>query len=199
MRKPMMIVLFAALAAISVAGLAQQSIEDFPLGTTAMVYEIVSGEYVEPVTLALTIEVLEDEIYRMNMSIGAEGTADQLGGFGFMFLGAGVSTGGGEDISYSALEALFDRSELLEEGEDYILPQGGSFTEIVAVEIASVWCLEGVLVDPDNSDVRTTVAFALTYPVYSSPRLTVQERVDGEWATTFKMELVEYVFTAPEA
>ena len=66
----------------------------------------------------LTIEVRENETYRMNMSVDAEGTADQLEGFGFMFLGAGVSTGGGEDISYSALEALFNRSELLEEGED---------------------------------------------------------------------------------
>ncbi|MBN1858417.1 hypothetical protein JW848_04345 [Candidatus Bipolaricaulota bacterium] len=194
----MMIALFVGLAAASVTSVGQQSIEDFPLGTTTMVYEIVSDEYTEPVTLALTIEVQEDAIYRMDMSIGAQGTADQLQGFGFMFLGAGVSTGGGEDISYSALEALFARSELLEEGEDYILPRGGSFTEIVAIEIASVWCLEGVLVNPENPDVRTTVAFALTYPVYSSPRLTVQERVNGEWVTTFSMELTEYVFTAPE-
>jgi len=199
MRKAMMIMLFAMLVGSSVASLAQHSIEDFPLGTTTMVYEIASDEYTEPVTLELTVEVRQDETYRMNMSVEAEGTADQLEGFGFMFLGAGVSTGSGEDISYSALEALFNRSELLEEGEDYILPQGGSFNEIVAVEIASVWCLEGVLIDPDNPDVRTTVAFALTYPVYSSPRLMVQERVDGQWTTTFRMELTEYVFTAPEA
>ncbi len=198
MKKTMMIGLFVVLVGTSVASFAQHSIEDFPPGMTTMVYEIRSEEYIEPVTLALTIEVHEDDTYRMNMSVDAEGTADQLEGFGFMFLGAGVSTGSGEDISYSALEALFNRSELLEEGEDYILPKGGSFNEIVSVEIASVWCLEGVLVDPDNPDVRTTVAFALTYPVYSSPRLMVQERVDGEWTTTFSMELTEYVHTTPE-
>lgn len=198
MKKTMMIGLFVVLVGTSVASFAQHSIDDFPPGMTTMVYEIRSDEYIEPVTLALTIEVREDDTYRMNMSVDAEGTADQLEGFGFMFLGAGVSTGGGEDISYSALEALFNRSELLEEGEDYILPQGGSFNEIVSVQIASVWCLEGVLVDPDNPDVRTTVAFALTYPVYSSPRLRVEERVDGEWTATFSMELTEYVHTAPE-
>lgn len=198
MNKAMLIMVLAVLAGTSLAGVAQHSIEDFPLGTTRMIYEIRSDEYNEPVTLALTIEVREDETYRMTMSVGAEGTADQLEGFGFMFLGAGVSTSSGEDISYSALEALFDRSELLEEGENYILPQGGSFNDIVSVEIASVWCLEGVLADPGNPDVRTTVAFALTYPVYSSPRLTVQERVNGEWTTTFSMELTEYVHMAPE-
>jgi hypothetical protein len=101
----------------------------------------------------------------------------------------------GHDVSYTSLEALMDQRNRLQEGQEYLLPGGGSFTSIAGVTIAGVWCLQGTLVDPDDTDVRTTVAFALSKPVYISPLIRVEELRDGQWVEVFSLELVEYTVT----
>jgi len=63
------------------------------------------------------------------------------------------------------------------------------------VTVAGVWCLQGVLVDPDNPETRTTVAFALSNPVYISPLIRVEELRSGQWVEVFSLELVEYTVT----
>ena len=72
------------------------------------------------------------------------------------------------------------------------------FADIVGVTIAGVWCLEGTIIDDDEPDTRMTVAFALSHPVYISPRVCAEELRDGTWIEVFRMELIEYTFTAPE-
>jgi len=95
-------------------------------------------------------------------------------------------------VSYSWLQDVLEQKDRLQEGQSFLLRDGGTFTDIVSVEIAGVWCFEGVVIDPDESDVRMTVAFALTNPVYISPRIRAEELRDGEWVETFALELVEY-------
>lgn len=178
---------------LGLAGWAQSDLEVFPLGTTTMVYRVTSEEISESQRLELTVISYGDDRYSVRMLTEQTGTEDELAtGFGFIFGAATVSSGGGHDVSYTSLQALMDQRSRLQEGQDYLLPGGGSFTEIVGVEIAGVWCLEGKFIDPDEPDTRMTIAFALTHPVYISPLIRAEELRDGEWVTTFELELVEY-------
>ena len=79
-----------------------------------------------------------------------------------------------------------------------ILGASADFTNIVSVEIAGVWCFVGTIIDRDEPDVRTTVAVALTNPVYISPLIRAEELRDGEWVETFSLELVEYTVVEGE-
>jgi hypothetical protein len=97
----------------------------------------------------------------------------------------------GRPVPDAAIQALIDQRNRLQEGEDYALP-GADFVGVTAVTIAGVDSLEGMIVDPDNPDSRTTIAFALADPVYISPRIVVEELRNGVWVETFRMELVEY-------
>ena len=172
---------------------AQSDLDVFPIGTTTMIYNVTSEDTSEPQILELVVTAHEDGRYTVRMVTEQTGTEDELAtGFGFIFGAARVSSGGGHDVSYTSLEALMDQRSRLQEGQDYLLPSGGLFSEIVGVTIAGVWCLEGTFSDPDDPDVRMTVAFALTNPVYISPRIRAEELRDGEWVETFAIELIEY-------
>ena len=141
----------------------------------------------------------EDGRYTVRMVTEQTGDEDELAtGFGFIFGASRVSSGGGHDVSYTSLEALMDQRDRLQEGQDYLLPSGGLFTEIVAATIAGVFCLEGTLENPDEPDTRMTIAFALTHPVYISPLIRAEELRDGEWVETFALELIEYTVTEGE-
>ena len=187
--------LFAAamLVGFGIVGIAQSELDVFPAGTTTMIYNVTSEDMSEPQILELMVTVHEDGRYTVRMVTEQTGTEDELAtGFGFIFGATRVSSGGGHDVSYTSLEALMDQRSRLQEGQDYLLPSGGMFTEIVGVTIADVWCLEGTFSNPDDLDVRMTVAFALTNPVYISPRIRAEELRDGEWVETFAIELIEY-------
>jgi len=178
------------------AGLAQSDLDQFPLGTTKMIYHVRSEEMSEPQILELVVTSHEDGRYTVRMVTEQTGDEDELAtGFGFLFGAATVSSGTGHDVSYTSLEALMDQRSRLQEGQDYMLPSGGVFTSIVGVTIADVWCLEGTLQDEDEPDERLTVAFALTHPVYISPRIRAEELRDGAWVEAFSLELVEYTVT----
>ena len=196
MRRWTGILVAVTLAGVGLAGLAQSDLDQFPLGTTTMVYHVTSEEMSEPQILELVVTAHDDGRYTVRMVTEQTGDEDELAtGFGFIFGAATVSSGGGHDVSYTSLEALMDQRSRLQEGQDYLLPSGGMFTEIVGVTIAGVWCLEGTFSNPDEPDTRMTVAFALTNPVYISPRIRAEELRDGEWIETFVLELVEYTVT----
>jgi hypothetical protein len=181
---------------IGVGTRAQSDLDAFPLGTTKMVYNVRSEDMSGPQILELVVIAHEDGRYTVRMLTEQTGNEDELAtGFGFMFGAATVSSGGGHDVSYTSLQALMDQRSRLEEGQDYLLPAGGMFTNIVGVTIADVWCLEGTFSDPDEPNTRMTVAFALTNPVYISPSIRAEELRDGEWVEVFALELVEYTVT----
>ena len=190
--------LMVGLLAVSIGFgvLGQSDLDVFPIGTTKMVYQITSEEMSEPQTLELIVTAHGDGRYTLKMVTEQTGTEDELAtGFGFIFGSARVSSGGGHDVSYTSLEALMDQRNRLQEGQDYMLPSGGVFTEIVGVTIADVWCLEGTLVDEDDPSERLIIAFALSHPVYISPRIQAEELRNGEWVEVFALELIEYTYT----
>jgi len=184
---------------IGFGAVGQSDLDVFPTGTTKMVYNITSEEMSEPQILELVVTAYGDDRYTIRMLTEQTGAEDELAtGFGFIFGAATVSSGAGHDVSYTSLQALMDQRSRLQEGQDYLLPGGGVFTDIVGVTISGVWCLQGTFSDPDDPGTRMTVAFALTHPVYISPRIRAEELQDGEWVETFVIELVDYTFTEGE-
>lgn len=169
----------------------QNNVEDFPLGTTKMVYEVITEDNPEPQILELTVVGYEDGRYRLSMYTEAVGQPEQLSVFGFMFQAAAVDAGS-EEVSYGALSALMKRRDVLEAGQDYIVGSNATFTDVEVVEIATVHCLQGILIDESTPDERMTVAFALTFPVFVPPLILVEEKQDGVWQTTFTLKLKEY-------
>ena len=184
---------------VGFGAIGQSDLDVFPTGTTKMVYNITSEEMSEPQILELVVTSYGDDRYTIRMVTEQTGAEDELAtGFGFIFGAATVSSGAGHDVSYTSLQALMDQRSRLQEGQDYLLPGGGVFTDIVGVTISGVWCLQGTFSDPDEPGTRMTVAFALTHPVYISPRIRAEELQDGEWVETFVIELVDYTFTEGE-
>ncbi len=199
MKKVLGILAGIGLLLTGVAAVAQSDIDVFPIGTTTMIYTVTSEDMSEGQTLELVVTSYGDDRYTVRMVTEQTGNEDELAtGFGFMFGAASVSSGGGHDADYSSLTALMDQRERLQEGQDYLLPGGGAFTDIVGVTIAGVWCLQGTMIDEDDENVRMTVAFALTNPVYISPRIVAEELKNGEWIETFRLELVEYTVAEGE-
>jgi hypothetical protein len=193
MRNAKWILLMLVVVGAGVNAMAQSDLDVFPTGTTTMTYNVTSEDLSEPQILELVVTAHEDERYTVRMVTEQTGSEDELAtGFGFLFGATRVSSGGGHDVSYSWLQDVLEQKDRLQEGQSFLLRDGGTFTDIVSVEIAGVWCFEGVVIDPDESDVRMTVAFALTNPVYISPRIRAEELRDGEWVETFALELVEY-------
>ncbi len=195
------IVLLAGLGLLltGIGAFAQSDLDVFPLGTTTMRYTVTSEDTSEPQILELVVTSYGDDRYTVRMVTEQTGNEDELAtGFGFMFGAASVSSGGGHDADMSSLTALMDQRERLEEGQDYLLPGGGLFEDIVGVTIAGIWCLEGSYIDEDDENIRMTVAFALTNPVYISPRIRAEELRDGEWVVTFSLELIEYTVVEGE-
>jgi len=192
------LMMIVGLIGIGVSSYAQSDLDTFPIGKTEMVYQITTEDMESPQVLGFTIVSRGNDGYTLSMNIEASGTADQLAGFGFLFTGAQMSYAGGENVSYSPLQALMEQRSHLQAGNDYILPGGGSFKDIALVEIAGVQCLQGSFVDPSNADTRTTMAFSVSDPVYMFPFVRAEEQREGQWVTTLQMELTQYTFTPPE-
>jgi len=198
MKKLIGLTMMLSIMGIGVLSYAQSDLDTFLIGTTEMVYQITTEDMDSPQLLGLSVVSRGNDDYTLSMSIEASGTADQLAGFGFLFTGAQMSYAGGENVSYSPLQALMAQRSHLQAGNDYILPGGGSFKDITLVEIAGVQCLQGSFVDPSNTDTSTTMAFSISDPVYMFPFVRVEELRDGQWVTKLQMELTQYTFTPPE-
>ena len=132
------------------------------------------------------------------MFVEASGSKSQLSTFGFFFGGASLLYGSEGNVGSSSLQTVMGQRSRLEEGQEYLLPGGGTFGDIVSVEIAGVRCLQGSFTDPAEEDTRIRVAFGLSHPVYMFPRMIIEQLCDEEWTETLKMELSQYTFTAPE-
>ncbi len=182
----------AGLLLTSLVVLGQADLTAFPLGRTTMVYTVTSEETSDPLILEFFVVSLGDDRYTLSMRSEQTGTSDELSGFGFIFGAASVSSGSGESVDYSSLQALMDQRDRLQEGQDYLLPGGVEFTDIVGTTIAGVWCLEGSYVDPRDNATRVTVAFALSDPTYISPRIRTEALRGGQWVETFSIELTQY-------
>ncbi len=192
-----LLVLFGLLGVVlSVSG--QVDLAAFPTGTTKMVYRIVSGEMQAPQSLEVTVVSHGDGQYTLGMFVEASGSKSQLSSFGLLFGGASMLYGSGGDVSSSSLQAVMGQRSRLEEGQEYLLPDGVTFGGIVSVEIAGVRCLEGSFIDPAQEDTLIRIAFELSHPVYMFPRTIIENRYDEEWVEVLKMELSEYTFTALE-
>jgi hypothetical protein len=188
--------LVTAMVAAGVIAYGQSDLEAFPIGTTKMVYSVTVEDLSEPQILELIVTAHEDGRYTVRMVTEQTGDEDELAtGFGFIFGAATVSSGGGHDVSYSSLQALMSNPSRIQEGQPIVLGARVDFTGIVSVEIATVWCFEGTILDRDEPDARMTVAVPLTNPVYISPRIRAEELRDGEWVETFALELIEYTVT----
>ena len=198
MKRIVSLIMIIGLVGISISTYAQSDLDVFPVGTTQMVYQITTEKMDSPQSLGFTIVSRGNDDYTVSMNIEASGTADQLRGFGFLFTGAQMSYAGGENVSYSPLQALMEQRSHLQAGNDYILPGGGSFKDIENVEISGVQCLQGEFIDPANADTKTTMAFSISDPVYMFPLVHVEESRDGKWVTKLQMELTTYSFTPPE-
>jgi len=192
-----LLVLFGLMwVVLSVSG--QVDLAAFPTGTTKMVYRIVSGEMQAPQSLEVTVVSHGDGQYTLGMFVEASGSKSQLSSFGLLFGGASMLYGSGGDVSSSSLQAVMGQRSRLEEGQEYLLPDGVTFGSIVSTEIAGVRCLEGSFIDPAQEDIRIRIAFELSHPVYMFPRTIIENRYDEEWVQVLRMELSEYIFTALE-
>jgi hypothetical protein len=198
MRRTIGFVIGVGALAISVGAFGQADLGTFPIGTTTMTYNVIAEDMSEPQTLELAVIARESGQYTVRMFTESTGTEDQLSGFGFIFGATSVAYGGEHGVSYSSLQALIDQRSRLQEGQEYLLPGGAAFTDIVGVTIAGVWALEGSFIDPDHPDTRMTVAFGLSQPVFISPRVVSEELRNGEWVEVFRLELVEYSFAEGE-
>jgi len=187
-----------AVAALGSSVFAQADLSAFPAGTTTMVYELMAEDMSEPQTLELVVTAREDGRYTVRMVTESTGTEDELGGFGFIFGATSVAYGGEHDVSYSSLQALIDQRDRLQEGQEYLLPGGAEYTNIIGATIAGVWCLEGTFIDPEEPTQTMTVAFGLSHPVFISPRVVAVEEVDGVTTEIFRLELIEYSFVEGE-
>jgi len=190
--KRIMILASLVLAVAVSSAFAQADLDTFPIGTTKMVYNIRTEDMGQAQALELSVTSFAGGTFTVRMVTEGTGTKDEMEAFGFIFGATHVSSGSGQDVSYSSLQALMDQRSRLQEGQEYLLPGGGSFAGITGVTVAGVWCLQGSLIDPDAPDTRTTVAFALSHPVYISPLIRVEELRSGQWVEVFSLELVEY-------
>lgn len=188
------VLILVCLAATGLGALGQAKLEAFPAGTTTMTFTVVTEDLPKPQKLELQVIVHTDGTFTVRMVAEATGTGTQLAGFGFLFGGASLAYGSGGDVSLSPLQMLVDQRSRLQAGEEYLLPGGGTFTNVTVVDIAGVRCVEGVYVDPKSRDTRMTVAFGVSKPVYTMPRVRVERLRGGSWQTVFLMELVAYTF-----
>lgn len=194
MKIKLMVIVPVSALAVGLCAFGQAKLEAFPVGTTTMVFHIVTEDLREPQPLELQVTAHGGGTYTVRMVTEATGTAQQVSAFGFVFGAAGLMYGGGQDVSLAALQTLMDQRSRLQEGAEYALPSGGSFTDVAVVTIAGIRCIAGTIVDPRSPTSRTTVAFSLSHPVYTVPRVRLERLRDGRWETVFAMELIEYTF-----
>lgn len=171
---------------MGMVGLAQASLTDFPLGLTVMKWTAKGEGAAPPQELTLTIEGKPEGRYRTELTVTTEGTAAELGTFGFLGSALFVQAFGAT-LDLSALQVLIRRKDALKVGEDYALP-GGTFRAKTKGNLAGVACLLGEYRALDRPNTMVELAFALTDPVYFLPLLRVVE--GGK--VTFEMVLTSY-------
>ncbi len=170
----------------SIVAWAQASLTDFPVGVTAMKWTAKGEASVPPQELILVVEGKGGGVYRTELTVRVEGSAADLGTFGFLGSALFVQAFG-TTIDLNTLQVLIRRKEALVVGEQYSLP-GGTFKAVRKGTIANVNCLIGEYRSVDRPAVVVELGLSLSDPVYFLPLLRV---VDGG-KVTFEMVLISY-------
>ncbi len=184
-RRAVRLVLISVLVVSSLVW-AQAELEEFPPGTTQMAWRL-AGEGVPPdQTLRITIAREGDE-FTVELVVAARGKADELGLLGFLGSALGIQAPGTQ-VDLSVLSTVLRRPELLQVGEEYLLPGGRVFLVREQLEVAGVLTVIGEYREPGGREI-VEIGIPLADPVYFLPLLRVHR--DGQ--LHMEMELVEYV------
>lgn len=165
-------------------GQTQAELQDFPLGVTTMTWELRGEEMLRPQVLRLVVD-REGDLFHVGLIVEMEGTAAELGTLGFLGSTALIQAMGAS-VDLSAISTLLRRREMLEIGEEYVLPGGVRLYVRERAAVAGVECLIGEYWTAGQELVE--IALSLSDPVYFMPLL----RVTAAGRVTFEMVLVEY-------
>ncbi len=190
------LVIAAILLATATSSWGQAELDEFPLGTTTMVYRIVSEEIEEPQYLRITVIGLEDGRFQLIITQEAIGTPEELAFFGLLG-GMMMLHADRREVDFTPLLFLMERRELLVVGEEFLLIGGGRFIVDKHIEIAGIETIQGILFNPRLPTERIVAAFSLRAPVFLFPRLRVEELIDDEWIPLFEVELIKYTHQPP--
>lgn len=174
----------ALLAPVGTMGQTQAELQDFPLGVTTMTWELRGEEMLRPQVLRLVVD-REGDLFHVGLIVEMEGTAAELGTLGFLGSTAFIQAMGA-NVDLSAISTLLRRREMLEIGEEYVLPGGVRLYVRERAAVAGVECLIGEYRTAGQELVE--IALSLSDPVYFMPLL----RVTTAGRVTFEMVLVEY-------
>jgi len=166
---------------------------DYPGGSLKVAYEITSEGSESPSTFAMEITP-EGDLFRVKTTSEAlEKREDiELGLFGLFFMGFSFQPEEEDVIDLTALQALDERE--VEPNKSYVLPGGTRLETGERSNIAGVDVVMGIFTDPDVPDQRAILALSdvTTRKLLPfSPLLQVEEKKDGEFQVTNKIELIE--------
>ncbi|MCI2425799.1 hypothetical protein LM599_07430 [Candidatus Acetothermia bacterium] len=191
-----LLVIAAILLVTAPSSWGQAELDEFPFGTTTMVYRIVSEEIEAPQYLRITVTGLEDGRFQLIITQEAIGTPEELAFFGLLG-GMMLPHADGREIDFTPLFFLMERRELLVVGEEFLLIRGGRFIVVKYIEIAGIEAIQGIFFHPRQPTERIVIAFSLRAPVFLFPRLRVEELINDEWVSRFEVELIEYAHQLP--
>ncbi|MCR4404040.1 MAG: hypothetical protein NUW06_01870 [Candidatus Acetothermia bacterium] len=168
---------------------------EYPGGHLKTVYQILSEESPNPARFSLEIEPLADGNYKITSTTEAIEPQDQveLGLFSLFFLGFSLRPES-EQLDLTPLLALGERE--IEPNKSYVLEGGARLVTQERTEIAGVEVVMGIYTHPSYADQRALIALPnvatrkiLPFP----PLLQVEKQEGGQYKTTAKVELTEFL------
>lgn len=168
---------------------------EYPGGHLRTVYQIFSEESPNPATFSLEIEPLPDGNYKITSTTEAIEPLDQveLGLFSLFFLGFSLRPEA-EQLDLTPLMALGERE--IEPNKSYLLEGGARLVTQERAQIAGLEVIMGIYTHPSYADQRALIALPnvatrkiLPFP----PLLQVERQEGGEYKTTAKVELTEFL------
>lgn len=168
---------------------------EYPGGHLRTVYQIFSEESPNPATFSLEIEPLPDGNYKITSTTEAIEPLEQveLGLFSLFFLGFSLRPESAQ-LDLTPLMALGERE--IEPNKSYLLEGGARLVTQERAQIAGLEVIMGVYTHPSYADQRALIALPnvatrkiLPFP----PLLQVERQEGGEYKTTAKVELTEFL------
>ncbi len=168
---------------------------EYPGGHLKTVYQMFSEESPNPATFSLEIKPLPDGNYKVTSTTEAIEPKDQveLGLFSLFFLGFSLRPEE-ERLDLTPLMALGERE--VEPNKSYVLEGGARLVTQERSQIAGIEVIVGIYTHPNYPDQRALIALPdvatrkiLPFP----PLLQVEQREDGQYKVTAKVELIEFL------
>jgi hypothetical protein len=168
---------------------------EYPGGHLKTVYQMFSEESPNPATFSLEIQPLPDGNYKVTSTTEATEPLDQveLGLFSLFFLGFSLRPES-EQLDLTPLMALGERE--VEPNKSYVLEGGARLTTQDKSQIAGIDVIMGIYTHPNYADQRALIALPnvatrkiLPFP----PLLQVEKQEGGQYKTTAKVELTEFL------